>query len=81
MPPVLHSHRLRASLALLFASSSLILAGCNDSQSGVNTAPKDPEVGVVTLALQSTTVAVTTGDKPVPPLTPQSALYLPLISR
>ena len=56
MPPVLHSHRLRASLALLFASSSLILAGCNDSQSAVNTAPKDPEVGVVTLALQSTTL-------------------------
>lgn len=56
MPPVLHSHRLRASLALLFASSSLILAGCNDSQSAVNTAPKDPEVGVVTLAPQSTTL-------------------------
>ena len=56
MPPVLHSHRLRASLALLFASSSLILAGCNDRQSAVNTAPKDPEVGVVTLALQSTTL-------------------------
>ena len=56
MPPVLHSHRLRASLALLFASSSLILAGCNDSQSAVTTAPKDPEVGVVTLALQSTTL-------------------------
>ncbi len=56
VPPVLHSHRLRASLALLFASSSLILAGCNDSQSAVNTAPKDPEVGVVTLALQSTTL-------------------------
>jgi len=54
--PVLHSHRLRASLALLFVSSSLILTGCNDSQSAINTAPKDPEVGVVTLALQSTTL-------------------------
>ena len=50
------SNRLRASIALLFASSSLILAGCNDSQSAVNTAPKDPEVGVVTLAPQSTTL-------------------------
>lgn len=50
------SNRLRASIALLFAASSLILAGCNDSQSAVNTAPKDPEVGVVTLALQSTTL-------------------------
>ena len=56
MPPVLHSHRLRASIALFFASSSLILAGCNDSQSAINTAPKDPEVGVVTLAPQSTTL-------------------------
>ena len=56
MPPIFDSHRLRASLALLFVSSSLILTGCNDSQSAVNTAPKDPEVGVVTLALQSTTL-------------------------
>ena len=56
MTPILDSHRLRASIALLFVSSSLILAGCNDSQSAVNTAPKDPEVGVVTLALQSTTL-------------------------
>lgn len=56
MTPILDSHRLRASIALLFASSSLILAGCNDSQSAVNTAPKDPEVGVVTLAPQSTTL-------------------------
>ncbi len=53
---ILDSHRLRATIALLFASSSLILAGCNDSQSAVNTAPKDPEVGVVTLAPQSTTL-------------------------
>ena len=56
MTPILDSHRLRASIALLFASSSLILAGCNDSQSATNTAPKDPEVGVVTLAPQSTTL-------------------------
>ena len=56
MTPILDSHRLRASIALLFVSSSLILAGCNDSQSATNTAPKDPEVGVVTLALQSTTL-------------------------
>ncbi|MBP8214166.1 MAG: efflux RND transporter periplasmic adaptor subunit [Propionivibrio sp.] len=56
VPPIFDSHRLRASLALLFVSSSLILTGCNDSQSAVNTAPKDPEVGVVTLALQSTTL-------------------------
>ena len=53
---ILDSHRLRTSIALLFASSSVILAGCNDSQSAVNTAPKDPEVGVVTLAPQSTTL-------------------------
>ena len=53
---ILDSHRLRASIALFFASSSLILAGCNDSQSAINTAPKDPEVGVVTLAPQSTTL-------------------------
>ena len=53
---ILDSHRLRASIALLFVSSSFILSGCNDSQSAVNTAPKDPEVGVVTLALQSTTL-------------------------
>ena len=56
MTPILDSHRLRASIALLFVSSSLILSGCSDSQSAVNTAPKDPEVGVVTLALQSTTL-------------------------
>ena len=56
MTPILDSHRLRASIALLFVSSSLILAGCNDSQSATNTAPKDPEVGVVTLAPQSTTL-------------------------
>ena len=56
MTPILDSHRLRASIALLFASSSLILAGCNDSQSATTTAPKDPEVGVVTLAPQSTTL-------------------------
>jgi len=54
--PILDSHRLRASIALLFASSCFILAGCNDSQSATNAAPKDPEVGVVTLALQSTTL-------------------------
>ncbi len=53
---ILDSHRLRTSIALLFASSSVILAGCNDSQSAINTAPKDPEVGVVTLAPQSTTL-------------------------
>ncbi len=56
MTPILDSHRLHASIALLFVSSSLILAGCNDSQSATNTAPKDPEVGVVTLAPQSTTL-------------------------
>ena len=56
MTPILDSHRLRASIALLFVSSSLILASCNDSQSATNTAPKDPEVGVVTLAPQSTTL-------------------------
>ncbi|MFT3847724.1 MAG: efflux RND transporter periplasmic adaptor subunit [Propionivibrio sp.] len=56
MTPVLHSTPLRVSIALLLASSSLILAGCDDSQSAVNTAPKDPEVGVVTLAPQSTTL-------------------------
>lgn len=56
MTLALPSHRLRASIALLFVSSSFILTGCNDSQSAVNTAPKDPEVGVVTLALQSTTL-------------------------
>ncbi len=56
MPPLFVSHRLRASIALLFVSSNLILTGCNDSQSAVNTAPKDPEVGVVTLALQPTTL-------------------------
>ncbi len=56
MTPILDSHRLRASIALLFVSSSFILSGCNDSQSAVNTTPKDPEVGVVTLTLQSTTL-------------------------
>ena len=56
MTPITARSRLRASIALLFVSSSLILSGCSDSQSAVNTAPKDPEVGVVTLALQSTTL-------------------------
>lgn len=56
MTPTLDSNQLRTAIALLFASSSLILAGCNDSQSAVKDAPKDPEVGVVTLALQSTTL-------------------------
>lgn len=53
----LASNRLRASIALLFSASTLVLSGCNDSQSATNSAPKDPEVGVVTLTTQSTTLS------------------------
>lgn len=38
--------------ALALALGSAVLAGCADSQSAANNAPKPPEVGVVTLATQ-----------------------------
>lgn len=48
-----------SSLALVaaLAVGSFSLSGCNESQSAVNTAPKEPEVGVVTLAPQSATLS------------------------
>lgn len=38
--------------ALCLVLGSVIVAGCKDSQSAANSAPKPPEVGVVTLAAQ-----------------------------
>ena len=40
-------------MALGIAFGSIFLAGCNESQSAANAMPKPPEVGVVTLAIQS----------------------------
>lgn len=45
--------RLPFSLALGIAFYSLFLSGCNESQSAVKEASKDPEVGVITVAAQS----------------------------
>ena len=56
MTPSPRNNRLRMSIALVCASSSVFLAGCNDSPSAVDKAPKTLEVAVITLAPQSTTL-------------------------
>ena len=58
--PVVPSFRLSSRVlltALCLAWGSAALTGCNESQSAVNSAPKMPEVGVLTLATQPLAVS------------------------